>query len=317
MADGSDGLGGGFDSSAGIFGGGFDLGSGMNAPAGSFNGAGMSPSFGGGGFTGSFGGVQGPSLGESFFGNPAASWGFDTSSMDGLLGNSPAGLGLGSVGLGNFGYSNAGVAPSFASNLAQALMSLAKGKMMGLAAGKLGVPSMALNAVVSGIQGKATTPTDALNGLFSTVSPALGLANFGLSAFGQPSLGSMAAGFLGNATTGTPGAPSPSNSADPLSMIMSLYGLSKAGAIRRQAGLPSSDVTQLPGYQAGLQAVERRMNAQGFQGSGNMMTELAKYGGDAYNQAATQRINSSNAQMGPLVAEMSALGLLRSSLPGG
>lgn len=44
------------------------------------------------------------------------------------------------------------------------------------------------------------------------------------------------------------------------------------------------DITSIPGYQAGLEAVQRAGAAQGFTGSGNMMVALQKYGGDFYNK---------------------------------
>lgn len=47
-------------------------------------------------------------------------------------------------------------------------------------------------------------------------------------------------------------------------------------------------VTQLPGYQAGLQAVQRSLASQGYLASGNMMAALQKYGGDFYNNAVNQ-----------------------------
>lgn len=46
-----------------------------------------------------------------------------------------------------------------------------------------------------------------------------------------------------------------------------------------------ASVQNLPGYKAGLQAVERRLAAQGFLGSGNAMTALADYGGRFYNDS--------------------------------
>lgn len=45
-----------------------------------------------------------------------------------------------------------------------------------------------------------------------------------------------------------------------------------------------SSVSKLPGYEAGLQAVQRSMASQGYSGSGNMATALQKYGGDIYGQ---------------------------------
>lgn len=81
--------------------------------------------------------------------------------------------------------------------------------------------------------------------------------------------------------------------------------------LQRQAQLPNpADVASLPGYQAGLEAVQRSMASQGYQGSGNMATALLKYGGDAYNQAVGQRINSADAQAGGVVGQLSGLALL-------
>lgn len=45
-----------------------------------------------------------------------------------------------------------------------------------------------------------------------------------------------------------------------------------------------SQVTSLPGYKAGLDAVERKMASQGYLGSGNMMLALKDYGGNIYDQ---------------------------------
>lgn len=49
-----------------------------------------------------------------------------------------------------------------------------------------------------------------------------------------------------------------------------------------------SSLERTPGYTAGLQALERRLAAQGFTGSGNAKASLLKYGGDAYNQQVDQ-----------------------------
>lgn len=70
---------------------------------------------------------------------------------------------------------------------------------------------------------------------------------------------------------------------------------SQPSAINRQAEADlaalmadPSRTTSLPGYQAGLEAVQRGMASQGFLGSGNMATALAKYGGDFYDQAVAR-----------------------------
>jgi hypothetical protein len=49
---------------------------------------------------------------------------------------------------------------------------------------------------------------------------------------------------------------------------------------------PNGVLPNTPGYQAGLQAVQRSQSAQGYQGSGNMMAALQQYGGNAYSQQA-------------------------------
>lgn len=50
-----------------------------------------------------------------------------------------------------------------------------------------------------------------------------------------------------------------------------------------------SRVERLPGYKAGLNAVERKMASQGYLGSGNMMLALHDYGGRAFD-AEAQRL---------------------------
>jgi len=45
-----------------------------------------------------------------------------------------------------------------------------------------------------------------------------------------------------------------------------------------------SQVESLPGYQAGLRAVQRKARAEGFGGSGSMAAALAGYGGQQYQQ---------------------------------
>jgi hypothetical protein len=85
-----------------------------------------------------------------------------------------------------------------------------------------------------------------------------------------------------------------------IQLMSSLYGLSESNKLKKNS--------QAPGMtKAGLQAVIRGMAAQGYQGSGNMMTALERYGaetnrGDAAGQAAG------------LSGELSSLGLLTSSL---
>jgi len=85
-----------------------------------------------------------------------------------------------------------------------------------------------------------------------------------------------------------------------LNAVSGIYGMNKARQLEKlaQAASPMrtqavsdaaalqadpSRVTSLPGYKAGLQAVERRMASQGYLGSGNMMVALRDYGGKQYD----------------------------------
>lgn len=98
-------------------------------------------------------------------------------------------------------------------------------------------------------------------------------------------------------------------------LLSSLYGLQQSNQLRKQAGPPNpADLQKMPGYQAGLDAVQRSMASQGYQGSGNMMAALQKYGGDAYSQMWQGNIASSQAAMGGLGGELSSLGLLTAGL---
>jgi hypothetical protein len=61
---------------------------------------------------------------------------------------------------------------------------------------------------------------------------------------------------------------------------------SRAQAAQDMAALQAdpSRLTSTPGYQAGIQAIERRLASQGYLGSGNMMMALSNYGGEAFNR---------------------------------
>lgn len=81
-----------------------------------------------------------------------------------------------------------------------------------------------------------------------------------------------------------------------------------------------SSITNLPGYQAGLQAVQRSLAAQGYSGSGNMMAALQGYGANIYNQQVQTLSGLAGAGINPAVpisgmatsgqAALAGLGLL-------
>lgn len=64
----------------------------------------------------------------------------------------------------------------------------------------------------------------------------------------------------------------------------------QAGYAQQLQGLMNNPngIVNMPGYQAGLQAVERSGAAGGYLGSGNMMAQLQQYGGNFYNNAINQ-----------------------------
>ena len=60
-----------------------------------------------------------------------------------------------------------------------------------------------------------------------------------------------------------------------------------------------SQVERIPGYQAGLNAVERKMASQGYLGSGNMMAALSQYGGDFFDKEVGRLSLLAGAQFAP------------------
>jgi hypothetical protein len=63
----------------------------------------------------------------------------------------------------------------------------------------------------------------------------------------------------------------------------------------------------MPGYEAGLTAVQRKMASQGYQNSGNMLAALQDYGGNFYNNAVTQLGGLAGANTNPASAGQLAI----------
>jgi hypothetical protein len=88
--------------------------------------------------------------------------------------------------------------------------------------------------------------------------------------------------------------------------------MAAANAQRGSVPMPTAEsITKMPGYEAGLEAVQRSMLAQGYQGSGNMMGALQQYGGQAYQQAmqnylANQGVANQSTQLGGNILGSSA-----------
>lgn len=81
---------------------------------------------------------------------------------------------------------------------------------------------------------------------------------------------------------------------DPFAASRGMYG-ERLNALMNDP----SGIDKVPGYAAGLQAVERKMASQGYNGSGNMMAALSKYGGDFYNQEVARLMQLSGANATP------------------
>lgn len=73
---------------------------------------------------------------------------------------------------------------------------------------------------------------------------------------------------------------------------------------------PQGKLTSIPGYQAGLEAVQRAGAAQGWTGSGQMMTGLQEYGGQFFQQQLANLMNLTNMGTQARQQDISNLGTL-------
>lgn len=78
-----------------------------------------------------------------------------------------------------------------------------------------------------------------------------------------------------------------------------------------------SSISTRPGYQAGLEAVQRAMAAQGYTNSGNELAALQKYGGDFYNNAIAQLSVLSGANQSPSAGASVGISGANTTLNGG
>lgn len=74
--------------------------------------------------------------------------------------------------------------------------------------------------------------------------------------------------------------------ADPQSQYRPEYA-----AMLRDLMADPSKITSMPGWKGGMQAVQRSMASQGYQGSGNMMHALQEFGGNEFNREV-QRLST-------------------------
>lgn len=172
------------------------------------------------------------------------------------------------------------------------------------------------NAMLASANPSWLTPMASLEGRAS---------NLGTALTGGPPSGSFAStinaanspttamgNLLRGGGTGTAGVAGGASGIGTLSSLLSLgsgaYGLSNAMQMQKLAEQASastryapqyaaqlaqlmqnpSSITSMPGYEAGMTAVERSMAAQGYQGSGNMAAALQQYGGNFFNSQVAQ-----------------------------
>ena len=178
----------------------------------------------------------------------------------------------------------------------------AGGTAMGSAAGVLGAADSAAASANLGLSAADVAGTS------GAVAGAGAASAAGLTTPGT--IASSLSGLFasGNAATGGGGALSGISSAlggargglGAMQILSSLYGMQQQEQLSKKASAQSVS-------NAGLQAVQRSMAAQGYQGSGNMMQALSTYGADAYGANLQQQQSS-------LSNTMSGLGLLTSGI---
>lgn len=107
-----------------------------------------------------------------------------------------------------------------------------------------------------------------------------------------------------------------------LAMQSDPFGPYRAGYAQQLQALQAdpSSITKMPGYTAGLEAVQRSMAAQGYTGSGNMMAALSKYGQDFYQQQFSNLSSLAGAGVNPAagaqIAGQGMIGGMQSTMGG-
>lgn len=80
-----------------------------------------------------------------------------------------------------------------------------------------------------------------------------------------------------------------------------------AQMLQRLMASPSTELPKTPGYQAGMDAVQRSLLAQGYQGSGKMMAGMLEYGGNIFNEQVKTLGHLAGADVGSPAAAGQAL----------
>ena len=174
------------------------------------------------------------------------------------------------------------------------------GAAIGAGMSALGGGNILQGAALGGLGGYGAGAPSSLPSWLSGADPST-IAQFGYSPTNATALMSQL-GFGGSSGVGLGGLGGGAGGGiNPFQIGAGLYGMELSNQTRQQADPMAqyraqyaqqlnalmqnpSSVTSLPGYQAGLDAVQRSMAAQGYTGSGNMMAALQNYGGQFYQQ---------------------------------
>lgn len=149
-------------------------------------------------------------------------------------------------------------------------------------------------------------------------SPSMMGAGAAAKAAGMGPLSSMMS--LGSGVMGLSNAMDMSKLAQQAAGAGGQYSAQYAQQLNQLMSNPNS-ITSMPGYQAGLEGVERSMAAQGYQGSGNMAAALQQYSGNFFNNQVSQlqslaqggagsAVQAGSIQQGANQAQSSALAAL-------
>ena len=99
------------------------------------------------------------------------------------------------------------------------------------------------------------------------------------------------------------------DASDPFAQYRPEYGR-KLAALEANPG----SIVSRPGFQAGLEAIDRKSAATGYYGSGNMASALSRYSGDFYNQEAARLAGLAGAGQTPGAGQISSANLASQSL---
>lgn len=286
--------------------------------SGDFGGWGSDVSFGSEGGYGDFGAGLGAGLAgmdSALSGTPFGGFDFSFDSPTSFM-DAPSDSFWGDLSNTSFA-SPQGTESGFGNTVMNLMASLARGKL----SQSLGLPTTITNVIANLARGNTKGAAASIaTGLLGPLAPFASLVS---AITGAPTIGQSIAAAPGMAPGESPVDGSPAGSAGVLGGLgqlgMGLYGLRQANQLARlgqrtgaqgaaQAQLDQllsgGDITKMPGYQAGEQAIMRSMAAQGYLGSGNMMEALRNYGSDFYNQQLRTLSGLAGLQPGQLEANV-------------